>query len=131
MRLPQELLGIVVTPNVLDLAIADFADIHELHTNHLIALERNPAERAELLSRPYFLLDMIGVEPSLQGQGFARRMVEEKLRDLDSQRLPCYLETSRMSTARYYERFGFELAGQYRLATVDVFCLLREIGAGS
>jgi GNAT superfamily N-acetyltransferase len=87
--------------------------------------------RAELLSRPYFLLDMIGVEPSLQGQGFARRMVEEKLRDLDSQHLPCYLETSRMSTARYYERFGFELAGQYRLATVDVFCLLREIGAGS
>jgi ribosomal protein S18 acetylase RimI-like enzyme len=87
--------------------------------------------RAELLSRPYCLLDMIGVDPSLQGQGFARRMLEEKLHELDSQQLPCYLETSRTSTARYYERLGFELARQYRLATMDVFCLLREIGAGS
>jgi GNAT superfamily N-acetyltransferase len=87
--------------------------------------------RAELLSRPYCLLDMIAVEPSLQGQGLARRMLEEKLHELDSQHLPCYLETSRMSTARYYERFGFELAHQYRLATMDVFCLLREIGTGS
>jgi GNAT superfamily N-acetyltransferase len=82
--------------------------------------------RAEMLSRPCCLLDMIGVDPSLQGQGFARRMLEEKLRELDRQQRCCYLETSRMSTARYYERFGFELAHQYRLAAMDVFCLLRE-----
>ena len=87
--------------------------------------------RAELISRPYSLLDVIGVEPSLQGQGFARRMLKEKLCELDSQHLPCYLETSRMITAQYYERFGFTLVHQYRLAAMDVFCLWREISAGS
>ena len=76
------------------------------------------------------ILDTVGVEPSLQGQGFARRMIEEKLCQLDGERLPCYLETSRIQTARYYERFGFELAHRYRLANMDVFCLLRPLGAG-
>jgi ribosomal protein S18 acetylase RimI-like enzyme len=85
--------------------------------------------RAKLLSQPYCLLDMIGVDPSQQGQGFARAMIEEKLRELDHERLACYLETSRRDTARYYERFGFEVVHAYRLATVDVFCLLRKIGA--
>lgn len=85
--------------------------------------------RAELLTEPYCLLDMIGVEPSLQGRGLARTILEDKLRELDSEHLPCYLETSRITTARYYERFGFELIRQYRLATLDVFCLLRKVGA--
>jgi predicted N-acetyltransferase YhbS len=74
---------------------------------------------------------MLGVEPSLQGRGLARKMIVEKLGELDGEHLPCYLETSRVGTARYYERFGFELVRQYRLASVDVFCLLREVGAGS
>jgi ribosomal protein S18 acetylase RimI-like enzyme len=87
--------------------------------------------RAKLLSRPYCLLDMIGVEPSLQGRGLARKMLDEKLGELDGEHLPCYLETSRPGTARYYERFGFELVHQYRFASMDVFCLLREVGAGS
>ena len=85
--------------------------------------------RAKLLSRPYCLLDMIGVEPSQQKHGLARSMLEEKLHELDGERLPCYLETSRMSTARYYERFGFEIVHRYQLATMDVLCLLREVGA--
>ena len=87
--------------------------------------------RAELVGRPYCLLDMIGVEPSLQGRGFGRKILDEKLRELDSEHLPCYLETSTMGMARYYERFGFELVHQYRLGALDVFCLLREVGAGS
>jgi ribosomal protein S18 acetylase RimI-like enzyme len=86
--------------------------------------------RVRLLSDPYCLLDMIGVAPSLQGQGFARMMIEEKLRELDREPVACYLETSRRETARYYERFGFEIVHEYRLSTMDVFCLLRKIGAG-
>lgn len=85
--------------------------------------------RAERLSQPYCLLDMIGIDPLLHGRGFARRMIEEKLRDLDRERLPCYLETSRRTTTHYYERFGFEVVHAYRLATLDVFCLWRKVGA--
>lgn len=85
--------------------------------------------RAERLSEAYCLLDMIGVDPLLQGRGLARTMIEEKLRQLDGERLPCYLETSKRATATYYEGFGFEIVHAYRLATVDVFCLWRKVGA--
>ena len=85
--------------------------------------------RAERLMEPYCLLDMIGVDPTLHGQGLARMMIEEKLRELDVEGLPCYLETSRSALATYYQRFGFEIVHQFRLATVDVFCLRRKIGA--
>jgi ribosomal protein S18 acetylase RimI-like enzyme len=87
--------------------------------------------RAGLLSRPYCLLDMIGVAPSMQRLGHAQKMIETKLEELDGERLPCYLETSRAGTAKYYERYGFELVRRYQLAGMDVFCLLREVGAGS
>jgi ribosomal protein S18 acetylase RimI-like enzyme len=89
------------------------------------------SHRARLLCRPYCLLDMIGVEPSMQRLGHARKMIEQKLEQLDGERRPCYLETSREGTASYYERYGFELARRYQLAGMDVFCLLREVGAGS
>lgn len=85
--------------------------------------------RIRLLSGPYCLLDMIGIDPSLQGQGLARTMIETKLLELDRERVPCYLETSRREMASYYQRFGFEMVHEYRLATMDVFCLLRKIGA--
>jgi GNAT superfamily N-acetyltransferase len=84
--------------------------------------------RAERLLEPYCLLDMIGVDPSLHGRGFARIMIEEKLRELDRDGLPCYLETSRKALATYYERFGFEIVHAYRLTTADVFCLWRKVG---
>jgi GNAT superfamily N-acetyltransferase len=86
--------------------------------------------RAQRLSEPYCLLDTIGVDPALHGLGFARMMIEEKLRTLDREGRPCYLETSRRDTAKYYERLGFTIVHEYRLATVDVFCLFRKIGAG-
>lgn len=93
--------------------------------------ETKSTHRANLLSRPYCLLDMVGVAPSMQRLGHAQKMIEEKLEELDGKGLPCYLETSRAGTAKYYERYGFELARRYELAGMDVFCLLREVGTGS
>lgn len=41
--------------------------------------------RDSLRMQPHCLLDMIGVEPSLQKRGIGRRMIEDKLTELDGQ----------------------------------------------
>lgn len=84
--------------------------------------------RDRLLSQPYCLLDMIGVDPPLQRRGFGRMMIEEKLRELDYHEIPCYLETSRRENIAYYGKFGFRPVNEYRLAATEVFCLLRNPG---
>lgn len=88
------------------------------------------ARRDQLLSQPYCLLDMIGVDPSLQRHGFGRKMIEEKLSELDNDCIPCYLETSRVENINYYNNLGFKLVHDYQLMNVNVFCLLREVRAG-
>ncbi len=84
--------------------------------------------RKGILKGPYCLLDVIGVEPELQGKGLAKFMIEAKLKDLDRQNIPCYLETSDRENLKYYEKFGFHNYHQYRLMTFDIFCMFREYG---
>jgi ribosomal protein S18 acetylase RimI-like enzyme len=81
--------------------------------------------RRKLLSQPYCLLDMIGVTPSLQRHGFGRKMLEEKLSELDNEHIPCYLETSKTENMKYYQQFGFKLIHEYQLPAMPVLCLLR------
>jgi GNAT superfamily N-acetyltransferase len=82
--------------------------------------------RAEIVQGPYYLCDMIGVDPKFQRFGYGRKMIEAKLCDFDEAKMPCYLETSELKNIAYYERFGFTLIHKYPISDVNVFCLLRE-----
>lgn len=68
---------------------------------------------------------MIGVDPLLQRHGYGRRMIEEKLIELDGRKIPCYLETSRIENIAYYVKLGFKLIHEYKIMNIKVFCLLR------
>jgi ribosomal protein S18 acetylase RimI-like enzyme len=83
--------------------------------------------RIQIVEGSYYYCDMIGVDPLLQGHGFGRRMIEAKLREFDKENVPCYLETSKVENVGYYEKFGFRIKQKYRIADVDVFCLLRPV----
>ena len=85
--------------------------------------------RDELLGEPYYLCDLIGVDPLQQRQGIGRIMVETKLIEFDKEKIPCYLETSNLENVFYYRRFGFSPLHQYKIAEVDVFCLWRKVNA--
>jgi hypothetical protein len=82
--------------------------------------------RRKLLSRPYCLLDVIGIDPKFQRQGYARIMLQSKLHELDNQGFPCYLETSSNTNIAIYESYGFSMISQYKLFGVDVFCMMRD-----
>ena len=73
-----------------------------------------------------YFLDTIGVAPRHQGRGVAGAMLKSKLEILDKQKKPCYLETCDKNNLAFYGKFGFRLIHQYKLITMDVFCLYRS-----
>jgi len=95
-------------------------------TKRLLGVGRSKhRKRAQLLTGRYYLLDMLSVDPKQQNKGYGRLLLESKLQDIDRECARCYLETSDARNIEYYQRFGFELVHQYRIARVPVFCLLR------
>ncbi len=54
-------------------------------------------------------LAFIGVEPELQGRGYASTLLKPILARIDEERLPCYLETQNQKTVPLYEHYGFEV----------------------
>lgn len=79
----------------------------------------------KIIAEHYCLLDMIGVDPIFQKNGYGRRMIEEKLIELDNSKIPCYLETSKIENVAYYAKLGFKLIHEYKIINIKVFCLLR------
>ncbi len=86
-------------------------------------------ERTRILRQPYYLLDLLGVDPRLQGKGYGRLLIETKLQQIDRECTPCYLETSDHRNIGYYQRYGFEMIHQHWVGRVPVYCLLRSAGA--
>ena len=58
---------------------------------------------------PHWYLEALGVHPSAQGQGWARRALEPGLRRADDAGLGCYVETSDGGNVPFYRRLGFEV----------------------
>jgi ribosomal protein S18 acetylase RimI-like enzyme len=88
--------------------------------------KRKQMHRRKILVRPYYRLDMLGVDPQLQNRGYGRLLIEAKLEEIDRERADCYLETSDNRNIGYYQRYGFELIHQHCVETVPVYCLLRS-----
>ncbi|OGP66453.1 MAG: hypothetical protein A2W27_04320 [Deltaproteobacteria bacterium RBG_16_44_11] len=82
--------------------------------------------RSDIVNVNYILLDVIGVDPQFQKQGFARLLMESKLNDADKYKTPCYLETSNRDNLNFYKKFGFNLIHEYELLKIKVFCLYRK-----
>ncbi len=87
------------------------------------------ANRARLLSRPYWFLDLVGVDPAQAGRGHARSLVEPKLAQADEEGRDCYLETSDPRNAAIYRRFGFAVVSTYEFDGVESICMLRAPAA--
>jgi GNAT superfamily N-acetyltransferase len=85
--------------------------------------------REKIVKGPYYLCDMIGVNPHIQRQGIGRKMLEAKLEEFDKEKVPCYLETSKVENVDYYKKFGFTLIHRYKISEVNVLCLQREVNS--
>ena len=56
---------------------------------------------------PHYYLFLTGVDPRQQRQGVSTALLGHKLRRIDAERMPVYLETQSASNVEIYEKLGF------------------------
>jgi GNAT superfamily N-acetyltransferase len=57
----------------------------------------------------HMYLEFIGISPEYQGKGFATHLLTSMLERLDSENLPCFLETQNARNVPVYAHFGFQV----------------------
>jgi ribosomal protein S18 acetylase RimI-like enzyme len=68
----------------------------------------------------YLHLEMLAVEPKHQKQGYAKKLLAPMFEKLDSERLPCYLETTSERNIPFYQYFDFEIVDEGEFPGSDV-----------
>jgi ribosomal protein S18 acetylase RimI-like enzyme len=84
------------------------------------------AHRDKLLDNEYYVLDLIGIAPSYEKQGYARLLLDSMLKKIDKESMSCFLETSNINNIDYYNRFGFTLLSNYKYHGLESFCMIRN-----
>jgi len=81
-----------------------------------------------LVPYPHWYLQMIGVDPAHQRQGFSSRLVRPVLERIDQEGMACFLETNVDKNVAIYRRFGFEVISEDKLPGTPVtsFAMLRK-----
>ena len=82
-----------------------------------------------LVPYPHWYLQIIGVGPAYQGQGFSSRLLRPVLERIDRERMLCYLETNAEKNVAIYRRFGFEVVSEDKMPGTEVtsFAMLRKV----
>ena len=82
-----------------------------------------------LVPYPHWYLQIIGVAPAYQGQGFSSRLLRPKLERIDRDGMPCFLETNARKNVAIYRRFGFEVVSEDKIPGTEVtsFAMLRKV----
>jgi ribosomal protein S18 acetylase RimI-like enzyme len=65
---------------------------------------------------PHWYLQFLGVQPALAGQGRGSALLRHRLAEVDAAGMPAYLETGTPRNLPLYERHGFEVLREVRLA---------------
>jgi len=60
----------------------------------------------------HWFLQVIGVAPIFQGKGYGSKLIKPMLSRIDSENLPCYLNTISQKNISIYERFSFATIDQ-------------------
>ncbi len=78
--------------------------------------------------RTYIYLQILGVDPEYQGQGYGSKILRSLIAQYDEAGLPIYLETETEKNIRLYEHFGFTVAGEIQLPILELpmWGMLRE-----
>jgi GNAT superfamily N-acetyltransferase len=86
-----------------------------------LAVEADVKKRhAEELTGPQFVIDILCVDPPLQGRGLGTGLAGTFLARVDRERLPCYLITHKARNVPFYQRLGFEVIRETRVPPSDV-----------
>jgi predicted N-acetyltransferase YhbS len=75
---------------------------------------------------PHIHLGPIGIDPSAQGQGIGRQLMEQYCGALERTGKAGYLETDRAENVQFYQRFGFEVTDEIQILGVKNYLMRRK-----
>jgi GNAT superfamily N-acetyltransferase len=81
-----------------------------------------------LVPYSHMYLEILGVDPKYQKQGFSSKLMKPMVQRLDRQELPCFLETQDPQDVPIYQHFGFEIIDQSAIpeSPLTSWALLRK-----
>ncbi len=108
-----------------------------LKVNPLILLRFLPVQRvsSEAHKRrvpfPHWYLSLICVDPKHQGKGYGGTLLKSMLTRIDSERLPCYVETTNDRNVSFYEHHGFRVVetSEIQGTRIKFWAMLRDKAA--
>jgi len=76
----------------------------------------------------HWVLHLIGVDPILQGKGYAGTLLKAMFARIDEEHLPCYLTTSTEKNVSLYQHYGFKVIEKSVIPDTEVslWAMLRE-----
>lgn len=80
--------------------------------------------------QPHWYLMMLGVDPTAQGSGLGRALIQPVLDQADADSLPCYLETAAEDNTHKFEKYGFETTAEAEVVPggLHLWGMIREAG---
>jgi len=63
----------------------------------------------------YWLLLFLAVDPAMQGRGLGGNLIRPVLHQADKDGVACYLDSGNERNLPFYERHGFEVAGEVQV----------------
>lgn len=76
-------------------------------------------------------VELVGVEPELQGQGIGGQVMKSALRRADAAGEPAYLETDTSRNVEFYRRLGFDVTATEEPLGVQIWYMERPAASGS
>lgn len=73
-----------------------------------------------LVPSQYWYLSIIAVNPSYQGKGISRMLLNSMFEQIDKQNLPCFLDTNNEKNIPIYKHFGFKILKEYEISDTNV-----------
>ena len=76
----------------------------------------------------HWFLQAIGVDPGYQGKGYAGRLLKPMLARIDSENMPCYLDTEEERNVSIYQHYNFKVLEEAGIPGTDIMlrAMLRE-----
>ena len=98
----------------------DISDPH-VFKMMMIVEEISNSVQNEFVNFPHWYLSIIGVDTDYQGMGYASKLLNMKLVEIDKQNLSCFLHTENEKNLQIYEHFGFELIKKVKVPNANFY----------
>jgi ribosomal protein S18 acetylase RimI-like enzyme len=74
----------------------------------------------KIITEPHQYIILLGVDPTKQGQGYGKKLMQLVLKVAEEKAQPCYLETHGEKNVAFYNKIGFKVVSEDLVPGTDI-----------